>query len=508
MDVQHFDVLIVGAGISGIGAGYHLQKNCPNKSYAILEGREKLGGTWDLFRYPGIRSDSDMHTMGYSFKPWTSAQSIANGDSICQYLKDTAREFGIDKKIRYGQTVTSASWCSQNALWTLTIKEKLSAKIKYVSCHFLYMCSGYYNYQAPYIPEFKNKELFNGPIIHPQLWPEDLNYQNKKVVVIGSGATAMTLVPAMAKKASHVIMLQRSPSYIISRPSKDSLAGTLQKILPQKLAYGITRWKNIFLASLLYQFCKYQPKQAKTTLISKVISILGKEYNVKKHFTPNYKPWDQRLCLVPDNDLFNSIKQNKASVVTDKIIQFTQDGIQLKSGKKIEADIIISATGLNMQLLSNINIEVDNEKIDISQSLCYKGLMLSGVPNMALSLGYSNASWTLKSDLIAKYVCRLLNHMDKKEYGICTPSKKNKQQKQKEIMNLSSGYVHRASKYLPKQGLKFPWTLFENYLLDKFILAWSSVQDKNMVFAKTKDLKAKNINDKPPFEHAYKQNTQ
>src|SRR5882724_4789027 len=421
MSMEHFDVLIVGAGLSGIGAGYHLQERCPSKSYAIFEGREAIGGTWDLFRYPGIRSDSDMYTLGYSFKPWEGAKAIADGPSILDYVRETAKDNGIDEKIRFQHRVTRAIWSSEDSRWTVEAERGPSKQTVRVTCDFLFMCSGYYNYEAGYTPEFAGRERFQGRIVHPQKWTDDVDYAGKRVVVIGSGATAVTLVPAMAEKAEHVVMLQRSPSYILSLPGQDALANALRRYLPAGIAYGITRWKNVLLTMAFFQVSRRWPDFMRGLIRKGVVAALGPDYDVDKHFNPKYNPWDQRMCLVPDADLFRAIKKGRASVVTDEIETFTEKGLKLKSGTELEADVIVTATGLDLQAYGGMQLAVDGEEIELGKTMGYKGMMLAGVPNFASALGYTNASWTLKCDLTCEYVCRLLNFMEERGYRQCTP---------------------------------------------------------------------------------------
>jgi cation diffusion facilitator CzcD-associated flavoprotein CzcO len=472
---EHFDVVVVGAGLSGIGAGYHLQTRCPDRSYVILEGRERLGGTWDLFRYPGIRSDSDMYTLGFSFKPWTNAKAIADGPSILSYLQETAREHGIDRHIRYSHRVISAAWSTRDACWTVTA-EVAGERVEY-SCNFLFMCSGYYNYARGHAPAFPGSDIFAGRIVHPQFWPSDLDYAGKRVVVIGSGATAVTLVPEMAKTAAHVTMLQRSPTYIVARPSEDAVANWLRAKLPAKMAYGMTRWKNVLLGQFFYGRTRKYPEQAKQRILGWVRDHLGADYDVDRHFTPRYNPWDQRLCLVPDADLFDAIKAGSASVVTDEIETFTRDGIRLKSGETLVADIVVTATGLELQLMSDIALSIDGVAVDPAQSLNYKGMMLSDIPNLAFSFGYTNASWTLKADLTSAYVCRLLNTMRARKVRQVTPRIDDPEVRPEAFLDFTSGYVQRALDRFPKQGSKAPWRLHQNYTKDLMALRFGSVDD-------------------------------
>jgi monooxygenase len=476
MTVEHRDVIIVGAGLSGIGAGHHLQMRCPDRTYTILEGRRAIGGTWDLFRYPGIRSDSDMHTLGYNFRPWTKAKAIADGPSIREYVEDTAREGGIDRHIRFGYHVVSADWSTHDARWTV-VSRLDDGTTSTITCNFLFMCSGYYDYAKGYTPEFAGVEDFAGRIAHPQFWPDDLDYAGKRVVVIGSGATAVTLVPEMAKTAAHVTMLQRSPSYVVSRPAEDPIANWLRAKLPGKVAYGATRWKNVLMGMFFYRMTRKQPAKVKEKLLGMVREHLGPDYDVATHFTPRYNPWDQRLCLVPDADLFASIKAGDASVETDTIERFVPEGIRLSSGKTLPADVIVTATGLEMQLLSGVAYSVDGVAKDMSKALLYKGMMYSDVPNMASSFGYTNASWTLKADLTCMYVCRLLNTMTKRGLRQATPRTGPEHIDEEPFLNFSSGYVQRAIDKLPRQGSKTPWRLHQNYARDIMTLKFGSVDD-------------------------------
>ena len=481
MTSEHFDMLIVGAGISGIGAAYHLGANCPGKTYAILEGREAIGGTWDLFRYPGIRSDSDMYTLGYSFKPWTQAKAIADGPAILDYLHETARENDIERHIRFRHMVKRASWSSETASWTVDVETGADKKVIQYTCNFLFMCSGYYSYKGGYTPEFPGADKFQGRIVHPQKWTSDIDYKDKRVIVIGSGATAVTLVPEMAKEAAHVTMLQRSPTYVVSRPAEDALANKLRAWLPAKLAYGLTRWKNVLFGMYFFRIARNKPQQVKEYILNMVKEQLGEEY-VAKHFTPTYNPWDQRLCLVPDSDLFEAIKTDRADVVTDHIETFTADGIKLKSGTELKADLIVTATGLNMEMLSGLEITVDGKPVTVGKTFNYKGMMFSGVPNLASSFGYTNASWTLKCDLTCAYVCRLINHMDKTGTRQATPVLKDPNMESEPWFDFSSGYVQRALGKLPLQGTEAPWKVYQNYALDLVALKFGKVEDGVMQF--------------------------
>ena len=483
---EHFDVLIVGAGLSGIGAAHHLQKHCPERSYAILEGRKAMGGTWDLFRYPGIRSDSDMYTLGYSFRPWEQPKAIADGPSILKYLQDTAKDSGIERHIRYGHQVKGASWSTADARWTVESEhsnDALAQEKVIITCNFLFMCSGYYSYEGGYAPEFAGQERFAGRIVHPQKWTDDITYAGKRVVVIGSGATAVTMVPEMAKTAAHVTMLQRSPTYVVARPSEDALANRLRRFLPSMLAYNLTRWKRILLGMYIYRMSRRDPGKLKRLLQGGVRMALGPDYDVAKHFTPRYNPWDQRLCLVPDGDFFKSIKSGRASVVTEEIDSFTEKGIRLKSGEELEADLIVTATGLNLQVLGGLQLTVDGKRIDLAKTLTYKGLMYSGVPNLASSFGYTNASWTLKCDLTCEYVCRLLNHMKKTGMRQCTPRNTDLTLTGQPWIDFTSSYLQRTMHLFPKQGSRPPWKLYQNYPKDIMLLRFGKVADGVMTFA-------------------------
>ena len=487
MTSEHVDVVVVGAGLSGIGAGYHLQTMSPDRSYVILEGRDSLGGTWDLFKYPGVRSDSDMHTLGFSFKPWTEAKSIADGPSILKYLKQTVSQFGIDKHIRYGQLVTKAQWSTDDAQWTVTSTNKATGATNTYTCSFLFMCSGYYSYKKGHTPEFVGRERFMGTIVHPQEWPTDLDYTGKRVVVIGSGATAVTIVPSMADKAQHVTMLQRSPTYMVSRPDHDVLANRMRKVLPPKMAYNLTRFKNTWRQQLVYNKTRTDPNKVKQLLLGGIQLELGADYDIAKHFTPNYNPWDQRLCLVPNGDFFKAMREGKASVVTDHIASFTETGIQLASGEHLEADIIVTATGLELVTLGEMDFFVDGNQVDFAKTWTYKGFAYSDIPNLASTFGYINASWTLRSDLTAEYVCRLLNHMRKKGVVQCTPRLREQDRNMKErpwIDGFSSGYMQRMMHRMPRQGDHEPWINPQNYRRDKKMFKHSPIDDGVMQFTK------------------------
>lgn len=480
MTAEHFDVLIVGAGLSGVGAGYRLSTECPEKTWAILEARDAMGGTWDLFRYPGIRSDSDMFTLGYQFRPWRKARAIADGDSIRSYIEDTAAEFGIDKKIRYHQKVTRAAWDSGRDAWTVEVNGGPAAGGSAYTCDFLYMCSGYYSYDAGYAPDFPGQDRFTGRIVHPQHWPADLDYAAKKVVVIGSGATAVTLVPSMADTAGHVTMLQRSPTYIASLPGVDPLAALFNRYLPGRLAHQMNRLKSIVLTQFFYQFCQRFPGQARRLLALLTAAQLPRDYPIDPDFTPRYNPWDQRMCMVPDGDLFKAIAEKRASVVTDTVDFFTETGIRLGSGRELEADIVITATGLQLQLAGGAAVEVDGRAVSPGDTYIYRGCMLSGVPNFALCVGYTNASWTLRADLTSKYVCRVLRHMDEHGFAVAIPDHAEEGEAQP-LLDLKAGYVQRSVDLLPKQGARPPWQIRQNYLLDFFTARYSNVAEA-MVF--------------------------
>lgn len=484
MSTEHFDVLVVGAGISGIAAGYHLQTACPGRTYTILERRDTIGGTWDLFRYPGIRSDSDMYTLGYPFRPWTDPKAIADGPAILRYVNETAREFGIDRHIRFGHHVKRAAWSTADARWTVEVERTDTKEIYHFTCNFLFMCSGYYNYDAGYTPDFTGTEQFRGRIVHPQQWADDIEYTDKRVIVIGSGATAVTLVPELAKRAAHVTMLQRSPSYILSLPSKDSLANMLRRFLPNTLVYRLIRWKNVLIGAYFFWFCRYSPERAKAFLLRQVRAALGPDYDVEQHFTPHYNPWQQRLCLVPDSDLFKAIKADQVSVVTDHIETFIERGIRLRSGGTLEADLVVTATGLNLQLLGGLEVTVDDEPVEFSKTLTYKGVMFSDVPNLALTVGYTNASWTLKCDLTCEYVCRLLNYMETNGYAQCCPRPHDPDMEREPFIDFTSGYVQRAIDAFPKQGIKVPWRAYQNYLLDTWTVAYGSLTDNALKFTR------------------------
>jgi monooxygenase len=477
MDAEHVDVLIVGAGLSGVGAACHLKRQCPGKTFAILEARDSIGGTWDLFRYPGIRSDSDMFTLGYSFAPWREAKAIADGHSILAYVQEAARDHGVEQAIRYGHRVIGAQWSTDQARWTVQAQRADTGETVQLTCDFLYACTGYYRYDEGHTPHFEGQENFGGQIIHPQHWPEDLDWSGKRVVVIGSGATAVTLVPALAQTAQHVTMLQRSPTYILSLPAHDPIADALRRRLPAKLAYSIVRWKNVLLAMTNFQLSRRAPRQMRNLIRRLVAKQLPDGYDVQQHFSPTYDPWDQRLCLVPDGDLFKALSGSSASVATGKISHIDQTGVTLSTGEHLDAEIIVTATGLNLLLLGGIELSVDGRKIDTGDTVAYKGMMLCGVPNMAMTLGYTNASWTLKADLVAQYVCRVLAHMNAQGVSICTPQAPHPALPTDPIIDLQSGYVLRSIEKLPKQGPSAPWRLHQNYVKDVRLLRRGPIND-------------------------------
>jgi cation diffusion facilitator CzcD-associated flavoprotein CzcO len=484
MSVEHVDVLIVGAGLSGIGAGYHVQDKCPGRSYAILEARDAIGGTWDLFRYPGIRSDSDMYTLGFRFRPWPNAQAIADGPAILSYVQETARKYGIDEKIRFHHRVVRADWSSADARWTVEAERTDTGETVRLTCGFLFLCAGYYRYDDGYTPDFPGIDRFAGRVVHPQKWTDDIDYEGKRVVVIGSGATAVTLVPAMANDAEHVTMLQRSPSYVVSLSGQDPLARALRRFLPARLVYPIVRWKNVLLTMLVFRLSRKRPRFMKALIRRGVERRLPPGYEVDPHFKPNYNPWDQRMCLVPDGDLFDAICAGEASVVTDQIDTFTEKGIKLASGPELDADLVVTATGLNLVPLGGIDVAVDGREVKLPETMTYKGMMLSGVPNLAFAVGYTNASWTLKCELTCEYVCRLLNHMDAHGYEICTPLNRDPSVVEEPLIDFSSGYVLRSIDQFPRQGSKTPWRLHQNYARDLVLLRFGAIDDEAMEFSR------------------------
>jgi len=497
--MEHFDVLVIGAGLSGIGAGAHLRMNCPGKEFAILEGRAAIGGTWDLFRYPGVRSDSDMYTLGYRFRPWSDPKAIADGPAILNYIRETSAEFDLDKHIRYNHRVYSAEWSTKEAKWTVEAeirpvesvpleeeefpqsREAAKKEIIRFTCAFLYLCTGYYDYESGYTPEWPDFDKFKGAIVHPQKWPDDLDHAGKKVLVIGSGATAVTLVPAMAETAAHVTMLQRSPTYVVSMPGQDKIANALRKALPPKAAYAITRWKNVIRQMFFYNLSRKRPDFMKRLIAKGIKNEVGEQI-AEKHFKPAYNPWDQRLCLVPDSDLFRSIRDGRASVVTGNIEEFNETGVRLTSGEQIDTDIVVTATGLNLKIMAGLTLMVDGETVDLSKRMAYKGMMYSDVPNLAQAFGYTNASWTLKCDLTAEYVCRLLDYMDEHGFAQCTPRTNDPTVKPEPVLDFNSSYILRVQNELPSQGSKHPWRLHQNYVKDLRMLRHGRLDDGTMEF--------------------------
>lgn len=473
--ITHFDVIIVGAGISGVGAAYHLQRSLPGKSFVLLEARAAIGGTWDLFRYPGIRSDSDMYTLGFPWRPWKHSKLIADGASIRQYVEDSAREQGIDSKIRFGTRVRKVSWSSEQSAWTLECESE-RGPLRY-SCGFVLMCAGYYSYDTGYTPQFEGMSDYAGRLVHPQFWSDDIDYAGKRVVVIGSGATAVTLVPALAEKAAHVTMLQRSPSYVFSAPAEDPVAKLLRGYLPEKAAYLVTRWISIVLSAGFYKLTRTWPKIANKLLIDLVQQALGSNVDVAKHFTPHYNVWDQRVCLIPDGDLFQALLGEHAAVVTAEIERFTRDGIKLKNGEELKADLIVTATGIELQMIGGCEVEVDGQRFDLNQLVLYKSCMLSNVPNLATFFGYTNASWTLKADMTASWLCRLLKYMDEHGTQRCVPRVSDPAMATRPMLELTSNYVQRALSRLPQQGSTWPFKLYQNYLVDWLFTNFSQIDD-------------------------------
>jgi monooxygenase len=487
VEIEHFDVLVLGAGISGISAAYHIKSRCKDRSFAILEGRAAAGGTWDLFRYPGVRSDSDMHTLGFSFRPWTGEKAIANGASILQYVRDAIKDSDLESHIRYAHKAVAASWSTHNARWTVQIEHGPDKETRWLTCNFLFSCTGYYNYAKGHVPEFAGSDDFAGQIVQPQFWPQEIDYQNKRIVVVGSGATAITIVPAMAKSATHVTMLQRSPSYVVNRPSVDGIANWLRRWLPAKMAYGLTRWKNVLIAMYFYTAARSKPDKARAAIIDMVRNEVGNAVDVETHFSPRYNPWDQRLCFVPDSDLFAALRDGRASIITDEIETFTHKGLILKSGATLEADIVVLATGLSVQLMSDIKLEVDGVPANPAHSTSYKGMMYSDIPNLASTFGYTNVSWTLRADLTSVYICRLLNRMQREGARICTPRKGSDPLDESAFISLSSGYVTRALEKLPKQGSRDPWRTRQNFLIENFTLKLGNI-DAEMEFSNPQHL--------------------
>jgi cation diffusion facilitator CzcD-associated flavoprotein CzcO len=487
MPPEHFDVLVIGAGLSGVGAAYHLQTLCPSRTYAVLEARDAVGGTWDLFRYPGIRSDSDMYTLGYHFRPWRDPKAIADGPAIRAYVEETAREHGIDRRIRFGHRVVRAEWSSAEARWTVDAEAGPDRTPVRLTCGFLYTCTGYYDYARGHAPTWPGMERFAGRVVHPQHWPEDLDYAGKRVVVIGSGATAVTLVPAMAERAAHVTMLQRSPTYVAAQPGRDAIANGLRRVLPARAAYAAARWKNVLRGTFFYTLARRRPNLMRRLLRAGARRELGRGYDVDTHFAPHYQPWDQRLCVAPDGDLFRALRGGRASVVTDHVDAFTASGIRLRSGAHLDADVVVTATGLTLRLLGGVALAVDGAPVDLARTVAYKGMMYSDVPNLASAFGYTNASWTLKCDLVAGYVCRLLNHMERRGYVQCTPRRRDPAMAEEPVLDLTSGYVRRAIDALPRQGDRAPWRLHQNYMKDLVTFRFGRVDDEPMEFRRADD---------------------
>ena len=478
---QSVDVLIIGAGLSGIGGACHLRRNCPDRSFMILESREASGGTWDLFRYPGIRSDSDMYTFGYGFKPWSDKSSIADGHKILRYIREAAAEYDVEQHIRYQHKVLSANWSSTNQRWLVTAELGDTGEQVTIDCQFIFSCSGYYDYDQGYTPEFAGIDKFKGQVVHAQHWPEKLNYKDKRVVVIGSGATAVTLVPTMSKDTASLVMLQRSPTYIASVPKEQPLAEKLRKWLPDRWVFRLTRWSRVFFQIYLYQLSRKKPQQLKKLLLGRVRQEMGPDYDVDTHFTPDYNPWDQRLCGVPDGDLFAAIREGRAEVVTDHIDHFNKEGIELKSGQQLDADIVVLATGLNLKFAGGVQYSVDNRVLDFTEHFIFRGMMFSGLPNMAFTVGYTNSSWTLKADLTAKYVSRLLNKMARRGYTSVTPHLKGEVE-EVPLLDFDAGYVLRSRESFPKQGNRLPWKNYQNYIRDFIGLSLGRQNDDELEF--------------------------
>jgi cation diffusion facilitator CzcD-associated flavoprotein CzcO len=484
VSADHVDVLIIGAGLSGIGAGHQLRANFPNKTYTILEARDEIGGTWSLFTYPGVRSDSDMHTLGYRFRPWIDDKAIADGPAILDYVRATAKAGDVERHIRFGKRAVRASWSTPDSRWTVDVEDVASGEVTQITCGFLFSCAGYYRYDEGYTPDFPGTAEFTGAIVHPQHWPADLDYRGKRVVVVGSGATAVTLVPAMAPDAAHVTMLQRSPTYIVPLPEKDKVANTLRRFLPDKLAYAITRWKNVVLVMISFQLSRRRPEVMKRLIRRMQLQVMPPDYEFDPHFSPSYNPWDQRLCVVPDGDLFVALNEGKASIVTDHIETFTPTGIRLTSGEELLADIIVTATGLNLLAFGGLAMTVDGEAVNLPDHLAYKGIMLSDVPNFAYGIGYTNASWTLKIDLTYDYVWRLLKHMDSTGTTWCAPRVHDPSITSSPLMDFSSGYVQRSIHQFPRAGSKAPWKVRMNYFYDRVALGRGNVDDGTMEFGR------------------------
>jgi cation diffusion facilitator CzcD-associated flavoprotein CzcO len=480
---EHLDVLIIGAGISGIAAARHLTRSCPGKSYAILEARGVSGGTWDLYRYPGVRSDSDIHTLGFGFKPWNGKRSLADGDSILSYVREAAAESGVDRRIRYHQRVVGLNWSPDESRWEVEVVRTDSGETLRLTCGFVWCCSGYFAYDEGYLPDFEGTERFAGRIAHPHRWPEDLEYAGKRVVVIGSGATAVSLVPALAESAEHVTMLQRSPSYLFPVPGVDPLGRTLRRFLSPRAAYSVMRWKDILTSSFVFWFCRRYPELAKRVIRKAAERSLPADFDFDKHLSPRYNPWEQRPCALRDGDLYAAISDGRVDIVTDTIETFTETGLRLASGEELEADVIVTATGFNLQFLGGVSPQVDGEEVDVGSVLTYKGMMASGVPNLAFTVGYTNASWTLKVELTCEFVCRLLNHMDANGFAEAVPVVDDPNIREVPIIDFSSGYVQRSLDLLPKQGSREPWRLKQNYLLDSRMIRRGPIEDGALRFS-------------------------
>jgi monooxygenase len=490
---EFFDMIIVGAGISGVSAAHFLQQLCPGRTYAILEARNAIGGTWDLFRYPGIRSDSDMFTLGYTFRPWRSESTFAAGPTIREYVTAVAQEEGIAGHIRFGHRVTAANWDSGVAQWTVAVQAPQGERR--VRCGFLFFCSGYFDYERGHEPAFEGSEDFRGTVVHPQHWPESLDCTGRKVVVIGSGATAITLVPEIAQRAEHVTMLQRSPSYIVALPARDRIAAVLRRVLPESVSYRLVRWKNVLLASTFYNFCRARPAAARRLIAKGARHFLGPQFDVGRHLNPSYNPWEQRLCIAPDADVFRAVRSGKASIVTGAIERFTAGGLRLASGEEIQADIVVTATGLKVKVLGGAVLRVDGQRVDVSKATVYRGAMYSGVPNCAVTFGYTNASWTLKCELISRYVCRLLNRMHKRGEAYCVAVAQGDEAEPGPFLDLSSGYLQRAAGELPRQGRRAPWRVYQSFFRDFISLRLAPLDDGLLRFEK---LRAPAISDTKP----------
>ena len=483
MSAEHFDVLIVGAGLSGIGAACHLGAECPRKTFVLLEARDAIGGTWDWFRYPGMRSDSDMFTLAYAFKPWRGKKSIAAGASILAYIRDTAREYGVERHVRFQHRVNRIAWSSQDARWRIEAERGAAKEPVRFTCNFLMMCAGYYSYQAGYTPAFAGMARYRGAIVHPHDWTDKVDYRGKRVVVIGSGATAVTLIPEIAKEAAHVTMLQRSPTYIVAWPDEDAIANGLRRFLPLKLASALTRWKNILRLRYFYRLGKRKPARLKKLILWGVRSALGTDPEVMRHFTPRYNPWEQRLCLTPNGDFFRSMREGRTSVVTDTVDTFTETGIALKSGAKLEADLVVTATGIELLTAGGAEMTIDGRRIEPGSLVSYKGAMYADVPNFVTVFGYINASWTLKADLIARFACRLINHMDRRGYRACVPRSRGADLGRAPFVDFTSGYFARAQSSQPKQGAREPWRVHQDYVKDLIAFRYRALDDGVMEFA-------------------------